>query len=326
MTSDMQHVVEASGLRRVFRAKRGEVVAVDRVDLAVPAGTIFGFLGPNGAGKSTTIRILVTLLAPSGGSARVAGLDVVRHSGEVRRRIGYVAQGNASSPVETGRGELVMQARAFGASRDEAHARAAELIARFQLGECADRRTAGWSGGQRRRLDIALGLVHRPRVVFLDEPTTALDPQSRANLWDEIRRLRDEGTSVFLTTHYLEEADALADRVTIIDHGRIVAEGTSDELKRQIAGDVIEVGAGPQTPRAVEIVRDQPFVRSVGLHDGLVRLHVDEGPAATAAVVRLLDGAGLTATSLTFSRPSLDDVFLAKTGRALRDNDADGRE
>jgi ABC-2 type transport system ATP-binding protein len=326
VTSGIQHVVEASGLRRIFRAKRGEVVAVERVDLAVPAGTIFGFLGPNGAGKSTTIRILVTLLAPSGGNAQVAGLDVVRHSGEVRRRIGYVAQGSASSPVETGREELVMQARAFGASREQAHARAAELIARYELSECADRRTAGWSGGQRRRLDIALGLVHRPEVVFLDEPTTGLDPQSRANLWDEIRRLRDEGTSVFLTTHYLEEADALADRVAIIDHGRIVAEGTPDELKRQIAGDVIEVGARAQVPRAVAVLRAQPFVRSAGLRDGLVRLHVDDGPAATATVVRLLDGAGLTATSLTLTRPSLDDVFLAKTGRALRDNDPTGRE
>jgi ABC-2 type transport system ATP-binding protein len=241
MTDEATPVVVASGLRRVFSSRSCEVVAVDHVDLAVESGTIFGFLGPNGAGKSTTIRMLVTLLAPTGGRAWVAGCDIQRQPAEVRQRIGYVAQRNSSSPIQSGREELVMQAPMFGSSRERAQRRAAELIERYQLSDCADRRTGSWSGGQRRRLDIALGLVHRPQVVFLDEPTTALDRQSRANLWDEIRRLRDEGVTVFLTTHYLEEADALADRVAIIDHGRIVAAGASDLHRRSLPG----VRAGP---------------------------------------------------------------------------------
>lgn len=213
-----------------------------------------------------------------------------------------------------------MQARTFGASRAQAFRRATELIERYELAEAADRRTGTWSGGQRRRLDIALGLVHRPVVMFLDEPTTGLDPQSRAHLWDEIRSLRDDGVTVFLTTHYLEEADALADQLAIIDHGRIVAEGTADELKRQIGADVVEVGAGMEVGRAFTVLRDQPFVRSVGVKDGVVRMTVVDGPTATAAVVRVLDNAGLAPASITLTRPSLDDVFLTKTGRALRDS------
>ena len=306
----------------MFRTRRGEAVAVDGIDLRVETGSIFGFLGPNGAGKSTTIRMLVTLLPPSGGRARVGGFDVERQPGEVRRRIGYVAQGNASFPAETGREELIMQARTFGASREQAERRAAELVERYQLGEVADRRTAGWSGGQRRRLDLAVGLVHRPAVVFLDEPTTGLDPQSRANLWDQIRQLRDAGVTVFLTTHYLDEADALAERVAIIDHGRIVAEGTPDELKHRISGDVITVGTGAATARALELLRKEPFVRSAAVADGCVRIHVDDGPASSVCVVRLLDQAGLAPASLTLDRPSLDDVFLTQTGRSLREGNA----
>jgi ABC-2 type transport system ATP-binding protein len=313
-------MVEASGLRRVFPARAGDVVAVAGVDLQVKAGEVFGFLGPNGAGKSTTIRMLVTLLAPSAGWARVAGFDVGGDPEQIRRRIGYVAQGGATLAVETGRDELVMQARAFGARREAAGRRAGELIARFGLDEVADRRTGSWSGGQRRRLDIALGLVHRPAVLFLDEPTTGLDPQSRASLWDQIRALAAEGTTVFLTTHYLEEADALAGRVAIIDHGRVVAEGTPDELKRRIAGDVVAVGVGAQADRAYRLLRAQPFVRSAAINDGTVRMHVDEGAAATIAAVRLLDAAGLTPTSLALTRPSLDDVFLTQTGRSLREH------
>lgn len=214
--------------------------------------------------------------------------------------------------------------RTFGASRAQAHRRAAELIERYELGEAADRRTGTWSGGQRRRLDIALGLVHHPIVMFLDEPTTGLDPQSRARLWDEVRGLRDEGRTVSLTTHYLEEADALADRLAIIDHGRIVAEGTADELKRDGAGDVIEVGAGVDPRRTLAVLRDQPFVRSAAVEHSVVRLQVDDGPSATAAAVRLLDTAGLAPASITLARPSLDDVFLTKTGRALRDGTDNG--
>jgi len=312
-------VVEAVGLRRVFTAGHGELVAVDSVDLAIPAGIVFGFLGPNGAGKSTTIRMLVTLLAPSEGRAAVAGFDVERDPAQVRRRIGYVAQGGSASAIETGREELVMQARAFGGTRHDAEGRADELITRFQLAEVADRRTGGWSGGQCRRLDIALGLVHRPSVLFLDEPTTGLDPQSRANLWEQISRLRDEGVTIFLTTHYLEEADTLAERIAIIDHGRIVAEGTPGDLKRQISGDVIEIGAGSDLKRTLAVLQAQPFVRSAALAHGVVRIHVDDGPSDSVSALRVLDRAGLPPSSLTLERPSLDDVFLTKTGRSLRE-------
>ena len=232
-----------------------------------------GFLGPNGAGKTTTIRMLVTLLPPTAGIATVAGADLLRQPGEVRRRIGYVAQGGGSDPTVTGRSELVLQARLFGASRSAARAAADRLLERFDLTACADRPSGTWSGGQRRRLDLALGLVHRPKLVFLDEPTTGLDPQSRANLWDEIRDLRWNGTTVLLTTHYLEEADALCDRLAILDGGRIVAEGTPDELKRQIAGDVVTVVVdGEDGPDALKLLAAEPFVRDASLTDGEVRL------------------------------------------------------
>ncbi|HEV8298028.1 MAG TPA: ATP-binding cassette domain-containing protein [Acidimicrobiales bacterium] len=316
------HMIETTGLRRVFRSRGTEVEAVAGVDLSVRQGEVFGFLGPNGAGKTTTMRMLVTLLPPSGGTATVAGFDLLRAAGDVRRRIGYVAQGGGSDPSETGRSELVHQGRVFGMTRADARTRAAELVERFQLDDCADRRTSTWSGGQRRRLDIAIGLVHRPVLVFLDEPTTGLDPQSRANLWDEVRTLRADGTTVFLTTHYLDEADALCDRLAIIDHGRIVAEGSPDELKRRIAGDVVTIGidhAGGDPAEALALLRDQPFVREASGDDGVLRLYVDRGETATPAILRLLDEAGMPPSSLTLTRPSLDDVFLQQTGRSLRD-------
>jgi ABC-2 type transport system ATP-binding protein len=316
-------MIETSGLRKTFGSRHDEVVAVDGVDLAVDEGEIVGFLGPNGAGKTTTVRMLVTLLRPSAGSATVAGADLLRRPDEVRRRIGYVAQGGGSDPTVTGRAELILQARVFGASKAEARVAADRMLDQFQLTACADRPTGTWSGGQRRRLDLALGLVHRPRVVFLDEPTTGLDPQSRANLWDEVRRLRADGTTVVLTTHYLDEADALCDRLAIIDLGRIVAEGTPDELKRRIAGDVVrlEVESGGQALRLLEV---QGFVRSATLSDTApgdaeLRLYVDRAETAAPAILRILDGAGLAPRALSLHRPSLDDVFLQQTGRSLRD-------
>jgi ABC-2 type transport system ATP-binding protein len=313
-------MIQTEGLRRVFRSRKGEVVAVAGVDLSAAEGEIVGFLGPNGAGKTTTIRMLVTLLPPTAGSATVAGADLLRQPGEVRRRIGYVAQGGGSDPTVTGRSELVLQARLFGASRSAARAAADRLLERFDLTACADRPSGTWSGGQRRRLDLALGLVHRPKLVFLDEPTTGFDPQSRANLWDEIRDLRWNGTTVLLTTHYLEEADALCDRLAILDGGRIVAEGTPDELKRQIAGDVVTVVVdGEDGPDALKLLAAEPFVRDASLTDGEVRLFVERGETATPIVLRLLDRAGLATHSLSLHRPSLDDVFLQQTGRSLRD-------
>jgi ABC-2 type transport system ATP-binding protein len=311
-------MIQTTSLRRTFRAKQGEVVAVDGVDLEVATGEIVGLLGPNGAGKTTTMRMLVTLLPPTGGDAVVAGFDLRTQPAEVRRRIGYVAQGGGTDPTVSGRSELVIQGRIFGLSKTQARDRAADLLDRFELGACADRPTGTWSGGQRRRLDLAVGLVHRPRLIFLDEPTTGLDPQSRANLWDEIRMVRDHGATILLTTHYLEEADALCDRLTIVDHGRVVAEGTPDELKRQIAGDVVAVGVADPAA-ALALLEGEPFVRSVSKEDGVVRLYVDRGETAMPAIMRLLDGAGLPPMSLAFTRPSLDDVFLQQTGRSLRD-------
>jgi ABC-2 type transport system ATP-binding protein len=298
------------------------VEAVRGVDLEVGRGEIFGFLGPNGAGKTTTLRMLATLIRPTSGEAWIAGVDLARDPAEVRRRIGYVPQGGSTDPAETGRGELVLQARLYGMPAKEAKARTAEVLEMLELESSADRAISTYSGGMKRRLDVGLGIVHRPRVLFLDEPTTGLDPQARARMWDEVRRLREQGTTVFLTTHYLDEADALADRLAIIDHGTIVASGTSDELKRQVAGDVVRLGVEGRRDRVIELVRGLPFVREVTPEDDLVRLYVDRGEVAMPQLLRVLDGEGLTADSISIHRPSLDDVFLRQTGRSLRDDAA----
>jgi len=315
-------IIETHDLRRTFRSRKTEIEAVRGVDLAVGRGEIFGFLGPNGAGKTTTLRMLATLLTPTSGEAIVAGADLRRQPQQVRERIGYVPQGGSTDPAETGRGELVIQGRLYGMDASSAKARAAEVLASLDLDAAADRKIATYSGGMKRRLDVGLGIVHRPAVLFLDEPTTGLDPQARARMWEEITRLREGGTTVFLTTHYLEEADALADRLAIIDHGRIVAEGTSDELKRQVAGDVVTLAVNGATDRVLETVRTQPFVREASGEDGVVRLYVERGETAVPQILRVLDGAGLEAASIALHRPSLDDVFLRQTGRSLRDDAA----
>jgi ABC-2 type transport system ATP-binding protein len=314
-------VVETRDLRRTF-GKDGAIEAVAGVDLHVEAGSIFGFLGPNGAGKTTTLRILATLLPPTSGVARVMGVDVATEPEEVRRRIGYVAQSGGSDPRMSGRGELVMQGRLFGLSTADSRERAGQLLDAVDLAEAGDRAIDTYSGGMRRRLDVALGMVHRPGLLFLDEPTTGLDPQARARMWDEVRRLRETGTSVFITTHYLDEADALCDRLAIIDHGRIVAEGTSDELKRAVAGDVVTIGVNGSAELVARLLETQPFVREAGHADGVVRLYVDDGEASLPLVLRLLDGQGLAPQTLALHRPSLDDVFLRQTGRSLRDEAA----
>jgi ABC-2 type transport system ATP-binding protein len=315
-------VIQTSDLRMTFKGRGGSVEAVRGVNLGVGPGEIFGFLGPNGAGKTTTLRMLATLLRPTAGEATVAGADLRREPQVVRQRIGYVPQGGSTDPAETGRGELVLQGRLYGMSNADASRRAAEVLASLDLVDAADRTTGTYSGGMRRRLDVGLGIVHRPTVLFLDEPTTGLDPQARARMWDEIRGLRELGTTVFLTTHYLEEADALADRLAIIDHGLIVAEGTADELKRQVAGDVVTLGVNGATEHVLETVRRQPFVREATGEQGTVRLYVDRGETAVPQLLRVLDGAGLEAASIALHRPSLDDVFLRQTGRSLRDDPA----
>jgi ABC-2 type transport system ATP-binding protein len=250
------------------------------------------------------------------------GVDVATEPEEVRRRIGYVAQSGGSDPRMSGRGELVMQGRLFGLSTADSRERAAQLLDAVDLSEAGDRAIDTYSGGMRRRLDVALGMVHRPGLLFLDEPTTGLDPQARARMWDEVRRLRETGTSVFITTHYLDEADALCDRLAIIDHGRIVAEGTSDELKRAVAGDVVTIGVNGSAELVARLLEAQPFVREAGHADGVVRLYVDDGEASLPLVLRLLDGQGLAPQTLALHRPSLDDVFLRQTGRSLRDEAA----
>ena len=320
MTADA--IIQTAGLRRTFKGRGGEVEAVAGVDLSVAAGDIFGFLGPNGAGKTTTLRILATLLSLTAGTARVAGFDVARQPREVRTRIGYVAQSGGSYRESTGREELVIQGRLFGMTKAEAGARAVEILAALDLLDAADRTCKTYSGGMRRRLNIGIGMVHRPAVLFLDEPTTGLDPQARARLWEEIRKLRETGTTVFLTTHYLEEADALCDRLAIIDHGKIVAEGTPDELKHEIAGDVLTVGVNGHGEQVVQLLEKQPYVREACLEDGLVRLYVDRGETAVPNVLRLLDSHGLAPSTMDLHRPSLDDVFLKKTGRSLRETAA----
>jgi ABC-2 type transport system ATP-binding protein len=321
-TVTTETMIEAHDLRRVFKTRGGDVEAVAGVDLRIEAGEIFGFLGPNGAGKTTTLRMLATLLPATAGDATIAGCDLRREPHRVRERIGYVGQQGGTDPQITGRRELVFQGRLYRLSKAESRRRAAELISMLELEDCADRPTKSYSGGQRRRLDIGLGLIHQPPALFLDEPTTGLDPQARAHLWDEVKRLRERGTTVFLTTHYMDEADVLCDRIAIIDHGRIVAEGTPDELKRQIAGDIVTIGVAGDQRTALELLRAQSFVREAGSEDGTLRLYVDRGEVAMPAILRLIDGAGLELRTIALTRPSLDDVFLRQTGRSLREQAA----
>jgi ABC-2 type transport system ATP-binding protein len=319
-------IIETKGLRKSFRSREGRdaktVEAVRGVDLSVAEGEIFGFLGPNGAGKTTTLRMLATLMEPDGGSATIAGVDLRTKPGEVRRRIGYVAQGGSTWDESTAREELVLQARLYGLSKAVAEQRATKALDAFQLTEYADRKCKTYSGGQRRRVDIALGIIHEPKVVFLDEPTSGLDPQSRAHMWDEIRRLRADGMTIFLTTHYLDEADALCDRIAIMDHGLVVAEGTPDELKHEISGDVVLVGLGSGTAAdATPLLDAEAFVHKLEqVDDASLRLYVDDGATAIPLILRVLDKAGVPLRSIELHRPSLDDVFLTKTGRSLRES------
>jgi ABC-2 type transport system ATP-binding protein len=309
----VEPAIEVRGLVREFK---GGIRAVSSIDLDVASGEIYGFLGPNGAGKSTTVHVLTTLLPPTAGSAKVGGFDVVKQGPEVRRTIGAALQEAALDPLLTGREHLKLQLALHGIPRAERPARTAELLERVGLRLAADRKIGGYSGGMKRRLDLALALAHRPRILFLDEPTTGLDPQSRSALWDEVVRLkRDEGVTVFLTTQYLEEADLLADRVGIIDHGRIVAEGTPASLKAEIGRPTVEAlpadgtETGPLETVLGRFGELQPSTTGVA-----VRL---DGQGDLADVVRALDSAAVRVADLHLHAPTLDDVFLAKTGRSL---------
>ncbi|OLF15254.1 ATP-binding cassette domain-containing protein [Actinophytocola xanthii] len=314
-------MIEARGLARTFKSRSRTVEAVRGVDIDVAAGELVGFLGPNGAGKTTTLRMLTTLLRPSAGSATVAGRDLLTDSLGVRRQIGYVAQGGGSAPECRVVEEIEIQGRFYGLSKAESIRRGRALAEHLDLDGLEQRLVRTLSGGQKRRLDIALGLIHSPRLVFLDEPTSGLDPQSRANLWQHIRSLRDEhGVTVFLTTHYLDEADALCDRVLVIDDGTIVAAGSPDELKSTVSGDGVTVGVPAEsTVDAAEIAGHLPGAHEVSTTEDTVSFRVPRGDTALPELLRALEAKGIAMTSIQVQRPSLDDVFLTVTGRSLRD-------
>ena len=315
-------MIHAHGLTREFRVGKETVQAVRGLDLDVAEGELVAFLGPNGAGKSTSLRLLTTLLRPSAGTATVAGFDVTREPGSVRRQIGYVGQGHGAADDQVVRDEVVTQGRAYGLDRRTAAARADELLESLELQPLAKRKASTLSGGQRRRLDVAIGMVHAPRLLFLDEPSTGLDPQSRANLWDHLVRLREaHGTTIFLTTHYLEEADAMAERVIVIDEGRVIADGTPAALKAGMAGDVITIGtkSPADASRAAMLAGRLDAVRSVAIDGATIRLRAVDGATALPGLLRALDGVGVAAISAEVKRPTLDDVFLGLTGRSLRD-------
>jgi ABC-2 type transport system ATP-binding protein len=312
-----QPAIQADGLSKTF----GDVHALQDLNLTVVAGSVLGLLGPNGAGKTTTVRILTTLLRPDTGSARVAGLDVARRPAAVRQVIGLAGQAAAVDEYLTGRENLVMAGRLHHVHRSQAHRRGAELLHRFELAEAAGRPVRTWSGGMRRRLDLAISLVGHPRVLFLDEPSSGLDPRGRHQLWQTIRQLVDAGTAVLLTTQYLEEADQLASQIVVIDHGRILAHGTPEQLKAQLGGDRLQLRlATPTTARrAAELVADfGSGPPQVDAQAGEVTVPIPDGVAVLPEVVRQLDAAGLGLSDLVVRRPTLDDVFLTLTGQATQ--------
>ena len=317
--------IEASNLRKTYR---GGVPALDGLSFDVEAGTIFGLLGPNGAGKSTTVKILTTLSRADSGEARVAGLDVVRDADRVRRSIGVVGQKPGLDPDATGRENLEMQAEIYGVFGTARRARVAELLDRFGLAEAGGRLAKTYSGGMQRRLDVALGLVHRPQVLFLDEPTTGLDPEVRAELWHEIERLaHEEEMTILLTTHYLEEADRLAAELVIVDRGRVVAHGSPDALKRELRGDTVQVELfETSNGDAVAAVRRLSGISELSVDGRLLRARVDNGAAAIPSMITALERDGLRVASATIARPSLDDVYLRHAGRSFGEANADTKE
>jgi ABC-2 type transport system ATP-binding protein len=316
--------IAARALRRTFK---GDIEAVRGIDLTVSAGEVFGFLGPNGAGKTTTVRMLCTLLPPSSGDAAVAGHDVVTEGAEIRRRIGVALQEIGLDPVQTGRELLELQCGLYGITGRSGKQRAEELLELVGLTEAADRRTKTYSGGMKRRLDLASALVHSPDVLFLDEPTTGLDPASRLTIWDEVRRINGEGATIFLTTQYLEEADKLCDRLAIIDEGQIVAQGTPEELKAEMGHDVVSVslnGADIAATRAT--LAELPGLERVVVETDALALYLEDGTGSIAEIVRRLDRDGIHVGAISVAQPSLDDVFLQATGRRLEGQQADNQQ
>jgi ABC-2 type transport system ATP-binding protein len=317
------HALEAVDLVKTYPAgrKKPPLRALDGQSVSVPEGVVLGLLGPNGAGKSTTVKILTTLSRADSGTARVAGYDVTREQDQVRHAIGYVPQKSSSDPMATGIENLVLGGRIYGLSRSAAQRRAAELLERFGLTAVGDRPVRTYSGGMQRKLDVALGLVHRPKVLFLDEPTTGLDPEARADLWDEVGRLSgEEGLTVLLTTHYLEEADRLAGQLAIVDHGKIVAEGTPEALKSELRGDSVQVElVDPDFDGNVRaLLRQLPEVGEIVVEGNILRARVGHGATAVPAVLGALEDKAIPVVAVTVSRPSLDDVYLQHTGRSFK--------
>jgi len=322
-------IIGVKRLRKSYKSKgkkRGDVIeAVKGIDLTVHDGEIFGFLGPNGAGKSTTLRILSTLLSPDGGEATIAGFDLFAHPAQVRKNIGYVSQAGGADRSATGREDLMLQAQLFGLTNEKADRRTQDLIAALELDSFVDRLSRTYSGGQRRKLDIALGMVHQPAVLFLDEPTTGLDPVSRSQLWNQIRLLRNQGTTVFLTTHYMDEADILCDRIAIIDKGKIVAEDSPVRLKRQISGDILSLTVNHAinaTELSLEALQELEFVREINSNGSSLKIVVTHGGQAIPTILRVLESRGVGVADISLSRPSLDDVFLRITGHSLAKEEA----
>lgn len=323
MSMNANAMIRARGLKRQFKSRKGVFEAVKGIDLEVAAGEIIGFLGPNGAGKTTTLKMLSTLLEPSGGAVTVAGVDLLGNPREVRRRIGYVPQSGSTFGEARAGDEIVWQGELYGLSKSEAKARGQDLLAALDLPDIWMRKCKTLSGGQRRRLDIVMGLLHRPRLVFLDEPTTGLDPQSRANLWAHIRSLRDKwGTTVFLTTHYMDEADSLSDRILIIDHGEIVASGTPSQLKQSTGGDVITLTlpSPDAAEQAARVCASLGGATAPATEADLVRVQVENAPGQLPKLMAGLAENKLEALGVEIARPTLDDVFLSLTGRSLREH------
>jgi len=325
----MTAMIDAQGLKKTYRgrgtgaAARALLEAVRGIDLKVEKGEIVGFLGPNGAGKTTTLRMLATLLEPSAGQARIAGIDLRRDPFGVRRRIGYVAQMGTTDPDAIAGEELVDHARLYGITVAEATERGKALLGELDLSDCWQRKCGSLSGGQRRRLDIAMGLIHRPVLVFLDEPSTGLDPQSRANLWGHIRQIRQcHQTTLFITTHYMDEADALCDRIVIIDHGLIVAQDTPSGLKRRLGGDTLRLtlDVAADTGAALRIVQENVENSQPELDGACIRLRTPNGGSTLPRLLSALATGNVTVVGVELHRPTLDDVFLNLTGRSLRDN------
>ncbi|MDQ4035752.1 MAG: ATP-binding cassette domain-containing protein [Chloroflexota bacterium] len=315
------HHSSAIVARGLTKRYRGHVTALDGVSFDVGTGTIFGLLGPNGAGKSTTVKILTTLTRPDKGAAQVAGIDILREPQRVRRVIGTVGQRIAVDPEATGRENLELAGRIHGVAGRALRGRIDDLLERFSLRRAAGRLARTYSGGMQRKLHVATGLIHRPSVLFLDEPTTGLDPESRADLWTEIERLtREDGLTILLTTHYLEEADRLASRLAIVDRGHVAAIGSPDELKAELRGDaiVVDLADGPIDGAAVRAVAGVPGVADALVEGRSLRARAERGASAMPALISALEGAGIGVASVSVSRPSLDDVYLRHTGRAFR--------